>query len=276
VPVLLDWKRGLGRQSEWRAGYLLTACWLGVFFVFWSICKTKLPHYILPAYPALSLVTACFVYHWIANPALLNRWWLRVAFGISVFVGLGIAVGLPIAAGIFVPGEKLLGLIGLILAIGGAICLYQLQRNRTAAVMGVYAATSVIFVTVVFSIGTLRIDRYQYSRGLIAEVEQHGSGPRDLIGFRYIRESVVYYAGQPIQYAEDSDQLCSLVEEAENPYVITTDKHAAEFQSRWPGQFAEVARRDRFLSSGQIVVFARNAASPIPHTAARMNPGGEL
>ena len=276
VPVLMDWKRGLRPQSAWRAGYLLMACWLGIFFVFWSICKTKLPHYILPAYPALSLVTACFVYHWISDPSRLNRWWLRVAFGISVVVGFGIAVGFPIAAGRYAPGEELLGLIGLILVVGGAVCLYQLQRNRTVAVMGVYAATSVILVTTVFGFGTLRIDRYQHTRDLMAEVQRHGRGPRELVGYRYIRESIVYYAGQPIQYVGNNDQLRCLLEAAENPYVLTTDEHAAEFQSQFPGEFSVVARRDRFLSPGQIVVFARGAASPTPHTAARIRGSREL
>ena len=276
VPVLMDWKQGLHRQSAWRPGYLLMACWLGVFLVFWSICKTKLPHYLLPAYPALSLATACFVHHWISDPSILDRRWLRGAFRLSVAVGLVIVAGFPIAAGIFAPGEEALGLIGLVLVVGGAVCLHQLQRDRRVAAMGVYAATSVILVTTVFGFGTLRIDRYQYSRGLMAEVQRHGQGPRELIGYRFIRESVVYYAGQPVQYVEENDQLRRLLEGADNPYVLTTEEHAAEFESHFPGEFSAVVRRDRFLSSGQIVVFARNAASPIPRTAARIKESGKL
>ncbi len=270
IPVLMDWAKGLRRESAWRVGYLLMACWLGVFFVFWSICKTKLPHYLLPAYPALSLVTACFVYHWISDPSRLNRWWMRVAFGITILLGLGMAVGFPIAARIYVPGEELLGLIGLILIVGGGVCIYHAERRRPVAVMAVYAATSVIFVTAVFGFGTLRVDRYQYARGLMAEVQDHGQGPRDLVGYRFIRESVVYYAGQPIQYVEADDQLQRLVEAADNPYVLTTEEHAAEFESQFPGEFSVVARRDRFLSSGAVVVFARSTSSPEQRTAARM------
>ena len=270
VPVLMDWAKGLRRDSAWRVGYLLLGCWLGVFFVFWSICKTKLPHYLLPAYPALSLATACFVYHWVLDPSRLNRWWMRVAFGITIVVGLGIAVGFPIAARIYAPGEELLGLLGLILVVGGGASMYLAEHRRPAAVMTVYATMSVILVTAVFGVGTLRIDRYQYARGLMAEVAEHGGGPRELVGYRYIRESVVYYAGQPVQYVEDADQLRKVVEEADNPYVLTTEEHEAEFESQFPGEFSVVSRRDRFLTSGQIVVFARRTPSPTPHTAARM------
>ena len=45
---------------------MLALCWFGVWFVFWSICKTKLLHYLLPAYPALALLTACFIDRWLA------------------------------------------------------------------------------------------------------------------------------------------------------------------------------------------------------------------
>ena len=45
---------------------MLALCWFGMWFVFWSICKTKLPHYLLPAYPALALLTACFIDRWLA------------------------------------------------------------------------------------------------------------------------------------------------------------------------------------------------------------------
>ena len=177
-------------------------------------------------------------------------------------------------------GEKVavigLGLVGLILAIGGLVCLYQVQHDRPLGAMGVYAATSVIFVTAVFGFGTLRIDKYQYARGLMTEVQQHGQGPRELVGYRYIRESLVYYAGQPVEYVEENDQLRRLVETADNPYVLTTDTHQAEFESQFPGEFSVVARRDRFLFPGQIVVFARDDSSLSPHTATRIEDSGRL
>ena len=49
----------------WRDGCLLASCWFGVWFVFWSVCKTKLPHYLLPAYPALALLVACWIDRWL-------------------------------------------------------------------------------------------------------------------------------------------------------------------------------------------------------------------
>ena len=53
-------------QSE-RAAYILLACWIGVYVLFWSLISTKFPHYVLPAYPALALMTAAFLDGWFAT-----------------------------------------------------------------------------------------------------------------------------------------------------------------------------------------------------------------
>jgi 4-amino-4-deoxy-L-arabinose transferase-like glycosyltransferase len=63
-PTLVDAYRRVRKNDRWRDGCLLAACWFGVWFVFWSLCKTKLPHYPLPAYPAMALLMACFVERW--------------------------------------------------------------------------------------------------------------------------------------------------------------------------------------------------------------------
>ena len=66
-------KKGKGKKGKqeteaarWRAGVVLALCWFGTWFVLWSLVKTKLPHYLLPAYPALALLTACFIDRWLA------------------------------------------------------------------------------------------------------------------------------------------------------------------------------------------------------------------
>ena len=60
-------KRGRsGSGGALAGGVVLALCWFGTWFVLWSLVKTKLPHYLLPAYPALALLTACFIDRWLA------------------------------------------------------------------------------------------------------------------------------------------------------------------------------------------------------------------
>ncbi len=74
-------------KSHWRArkenpkGLFLLA-WAASSFIIFSVYKTQLPHYILPAYPALALLAACFLSQ--CKPAKgfqLSLWVNRIALG---------------------------------------------------------------------------------------------------------------------------------------------------------------------------------------------------
>jgi 4-amino-4-deoxy-L-arabinose transferase-like glycosyltransferase len=59
------------------AAYLFVAIWAIVWFAFFSICETKLPNYVLPAYPALAIIGGAWVADWVAMPArrTIRLWW---------------------------------------------------------------------------------------------------------------------------------------------------------------------------------------------------------
>lgn len=44
--------------------YRLLLCWIGVWFVVFSLAATKLPNYVLPTYPPLAMLTAAFLVRW--------------------------------------------------------------------------------------------------------------------------------------------------------------------------------------------------------------------
>lgn len=91
--VRLPWlARRLWRERNWLDCYLVTGT-LFIFIVF-SLVRTKLPHYTLPAFPLLALLLAR---HWLASSAQLRRW----SLGAGV-VWLAIAlIGFPLAAPFF-------------------------------------------------------------------------------------------------------------------------------------------------------------------------------
>ena len=70
--------------------YVFLVCWIGVFFGFWSTCSTKLPHYVLPAYPALAILTGCFLQAWIERAEAAARHVMPIAT--SIFLGVGVAM----------------------------------------------------------------------------------------------------------------------------------------------------------------------------------------
>ena len=103
--------RQIRARDPQRAGYLLAICWLAVYLVFWSLVQTKLPHYILPAFPALALLTAAFLYRWQTSPESVSNGWLLNATVTWIVVGLAMLVVVPLVTAVVLPGEGILGLV---------------------------------------------------------------------------------------------------------------------------------------------------------------------
>jgi 4-amino-4-deoxy-L-arabinose transferase-like glycosyltransferase len=273
LPSLVELVRRIRGGHPCRPAYVLAACWLGVYYVFWSICGTKLPHYVLPAFPVLALLVGSLVHDWIAQPAAADRRRFRTALGIVIVVGVGMAVALPIVASIYVPGEELLGLVGAVLLIGGGTAFYlaECQRRLPAAV--VFAATCVLFVTAIFGVAAVRVDRHQFARPLLADVHSQCPGNPQLASFRFIRESLVYYAGEPVTLCNSPEELRAFLDRSDCPYVMTVDEQEEAIRRLFPGELTVVARRPRFLHEGEVVVLARRPGSNVPRTAGTMTGG---
>jgi 4-amino-4-deoxy-L-arabinose transferase-like glycosyltransferase len=211
------------------SGALLASCWFGVWFVFWSVCKTKLPHYLLPAYPALALLTAWWIDRWLTaaekgtgpigaqhpsgrpgkwDPSPFPPpWALRNAWISTILAGVGIVVAVPIVAAYYLPGEWPIGLTGLILIVSGGLC-WRLARQKPQRALMIFTAGSVAFLTVALGFAALRVDRFQNARPMIAAIradEEKGSGVFSPIAtYQFFRESTVYYAGYPVTTCDDT------------------------------------------------------------------------
>lgn len=266
-PSLIESVRRIRQNHALKSETLFVTCWLAVFVVFWSIPSTKLPHYVLTAYPALALLTAVFVDAWITEPARFSRWWLRSATITLVLAGIGMMVALPIVAHIFLPGEWTLGLVGVTLVVGGVLSLVFAERGQPFRTMATCAVTSVVFLTAVFGFAALRVDRYQNAPVLVAEIRKASPGQAQLAGFRFLPESLVFYAGGPVPYYKDADRLQEFLNDAKHPYVLTTDEHEEELQRRFPGELHPLIRQPRFLRSGEVVVLARRPGHDVPQMA---------
>ena len=53
-----------GGASPERSATRFLLCWIGVYFLFFSIARTKLPNYILPLYPAAAILLAHCLDRW--------------------------------------------------------------------------------------------------------------------------------------------------------------------------------------------------------------------
>jgi 4-amino-4-deoxy-L-arabinose transferase-like glycosyltransferase len=255
-PTLYHLGRRMREGGAWATGGTLLACWAGVWFGFWSVCSTKLPHYVLPAYPALALMTGCFFHEWLAEPARFRRAWSRNASATLVIVGVLLGIGAPIAAATFIPGEELIGLVGLPLIAGGIVCWHFHRRQQLDRMLPAFAVTGVAFLTALFAFAAERVDRHQHSPALAAEIAAAG-GHDHLVGFRYLDASTVYYAGQNVPRVDDPAALRAIWDRDPRAMIITLAAHEPELRQTLGAELQVVGRRPRFLASGTVVVLER-------------------
>jgi 4-amino-4-deoxy-L-arabinose transferase-like glycosyltransferase len=259
-PTLLDTVQRIRRRDRGRSGVVLLSCWFGTWFIFWSICKTKLPHYLLPAYPALALLTGCFVDRWLSEPASVKPWWLRNAWIWMILVGVSMMIALPIVAARYMPGEGILGLVGLVPLLGGAWCWWATARGRhQAAVIG-FALSAVVFLTAIFGFASLRVDRHQNAPSMLAAIRADGAEPATvpLATYGFFRESIVYYAhraaGRPVTLCDSMQQLRQFLDRPGRCYVITKSEYESGIQAAFAGRLRLIDRERLFLGDGDDVV----------------------
>lgn len=256
-PVLYHAYRRVRDGEPWAAGTRLAACWAGVWFVFWSVCSTKLPHYVLPAYPALAMLTGCFLAEWLAEPARFRAAWSRNAAWTLVAVGVLLVVGGATAAHLFVPGEERVGLAGVPLIIGGLICASYHRRGDLRRFLPAVATTGAVFLLALFGWAAARIDRHQHSPELVAAVRARRPDA-SLAAFRFLQASMVYYNGQRMPRFETPEQAAEYLERTDNGMIVALAAHEAELRRGCPVPLRVVARHPRFLAPGEVLVFTRD------------------
>ena len=78
------------------------------------------------------------------------RWWLRNAWISMILVGVGMMIAVPIVAAKYLPGEAVLGLVGLIPLVGGGWCWWKTAHGRHRQAAIAFAVTAVVFLTAMF------------------------------------------------------------------------------------------------------------------------------
>ncbi|MEI8373803.1 MAG: glycosyltransferase family 39 protein [Planctomycetota bacterium] len=255
-PTIINAYRSLRARGKDLPSYVFVVCWIGAFFGFWSTCSTKLPHYVLPAYPALAILTGCFLQAWIQRAEVAARHVMPIATSIFLGVGVAMLVVLPLVTARYAPGEEIVALLGLVLAVGGGLCWYFLTRGRRRSYMVMFATASVLFITMLFGWAAVRIDRHQHSRPLMEEVRRDSPAEPQIAGYKYCDASTVYYARGPVAECNDASKLRDFLNRSAHPYVFTTGDEQKNLETQMPGQWRVVAQRPRFPLKGQIVVLA--------------------
>jgi 4-amino-4-deoxy-L-arabinose transferase-like glycosyltransferase len=249
--------RGAFRRSEHHPAQLLLICWAGVWIGLFSMASTKLPSYVLPAYPALALMAAAFVDRWLAEPGCVPRWLMHTAWGSLTVVGIALVIGLPLAARKFLPGEELIGLVGLIPLGGGILATLMFQCQKQAHAVAAVAGMAILFATTLFAGVAVRVGRHQNSASLIEMAQAQSGRAARFATFAHPEPSVVYYACCRVERFDEPGGIAQFMSRTTDAYIITNDDRWQELRARLPPDVAVISRQRRFLKDGETLLLGR-------------------
>ncbi len=198
MAAIFGWRR----RSASAERFLLA--WIVPSWLVFELVPTKLPHYVLPLYPALALLIGGALVAHAKEPLALRKRGIDAAFFVfwaSIGGGLAVAlIALPLALG---DSLQMLNLLPAAAIVGfGVILIRQLRQGFGATTAPIAAALALLVFAPSFAGILPRLDGVWLSRSAAALVGSHASqqgGVIDTVG--YNEPSLVFLLGGKIRAA---------------------------------------------------------------------------
>lgn len=266
--------RGLARGAEPEAApreellpqvasrFLL--CWMAVFFVFFSLSKTKLPGYILPLYPAVALMTARFLQRWWRGEIKVAGWVMPGSLLTLAGTGLAISVGFLWTGGVLpwprLDGQRLpglevcaiLGILPLLGAAGGWLCL---RRKHRLGLVTVATVTGIAFTALLAAWLAPALDAHKAPRSLVQAAGVRRLHQEVRVGcYGWFQPSLVFYCQREVQQLVDEDEVRSFLQYPVPIYLFMPAGVWDNLQTRGIDGGRLLARQWDFYRNCEVVV----------------------
>lgn len=254
--------------------YRLLWCWIGLWFLVFSVAGTKLPNYTLPAFPAFALLTARFLIRWADGLLTLHRNWMLTGFAIWSVVGLAVTTGLVIASGQWTglslvdrvfPELIALAPLGLVLSASGVIAgVASLCGNRWTAVVCL-ATAAVVALAGLAAWGPEIVARHRAPLPLARAMLEHQMEREvEIACFGYYQPSLVWYTQRQVKRLEKERDAVDHLHSVKQTYLILPRRHWQELASKVSGPAVVVASHWDFMANEEIVLVTNRASAEQP------------
>ena len=274
LPVAIISYRFLKNSTAPADGVILAICWIAVQVGIFSLAQTKLPSYVTPCYPGLSILFAASLHFWLHRHVAIDDRWMLAAVIIGIIVGVAITIGLGIAVYHFLPGQYWMPGIGAVLILFSSIALVNLKDQKRQKLLISFSIGAVSFCVLLFGFGTVSLSTAQNNRLIlnrIAAMEPEVA----VASFECLESSWSFYSGRTIhetsRYADpvSTNRVKfwkpkpvttpeSFAAEHEDCVFITADEYADALINRLPEGFKVVETADYFLKNKQLVLISRD------------------
>lgn len=227
---------------HWQRFAIIWSLFITFFF---SISGSKLPAYILPVFPILSLVLAAWL---IEQPA--SRLWKQVLpVALVLLICVPLVWGIPdrtksewsramyFAARPWITG----GLV--VLVIGMAAAAWQLRAGRKWAAIALMIAASVIFVDC-FEDAYERLSPRQSGQAVSAILKPKLTAETRVYSVRYYDQTIPYYLGRTVTLVNYEDEFAMGLNQEPHKAISTLKDFAVAWSQ--PGPAAAFIHPDAF------------------------------
>jgi 4-amino-4-deoxy-L-arabinose transferase-like glycosyltransferase len=263
-PAVAHVCRGIKSDDSARSGYVLLACWVGVWMGCFSLVATKLANYLVPAYPAFALAFATLIDSWFTKQGdLAVCRWLRRAWLTFAATGLGCLIAVPIVTRILFSGEWTPALVGLVPLFGAAVGWYQTSRGESSAAITTIACTSVVFCTVTLAFGALPIDSHKNTHLFAPVIKSYSTDSLKLATYKYSPPSLIFYSEMPFERLRSRvDVEAHFRQHPDNAFLVTPENQLVALKDFLPDDMQVLYRTRMFLKTENVVLLGRKITAP--------------
>lgn len=190
---------------------LFLLAWILPTWIVFEAVVTKLPHYVLPTYPALAILTAMAL---VGGHVVVGRWWSR---GLASLNAAALILGPLIALGLYVVLDRtipILGIIAIAFLIPVAIAaIREAVGDRPLSSVLVVAISAPLFYGAILEGGLAHIDAINLSPRITEAIDSDVTCPDPQVMTASFREaSLIFAVGTDIQLGDISDMPAFLSE----------------------------------------------------------------
>jgi hypothetical protein len=254
------------RQYRGDARYRFLFCWIGVYLVFFSISRTKLPNYILPIYPPLALLTAHFLDRWRRGKITLPAWGMPASLACLVLTGVLTTAGLLIAGGVIgesltrgrhLSGVEVWAFVGIVPIAGALVGWWYWRKKNPGSILIALSLTAIGWVGLLLGGGPETINRHKAPQGLgEALLADAPAGDIHVGCYHYFQPSLVFYARHRIEPLLQEDNVIDWLRYPVATYVVLPASVWDRLRPDIPGSPRELTRRHDLYRGIDVVLVA--------------------
>lgn len=260
--------------KPWAFRFLL--CWIGVWFIVFSLAATKLPNYVLPTYPPLAMLTGAFLVRWwkwseATQPTTatwhIPAWYWRISLACFMLIGIVLMVAIPLIAG-WIPLDVLadrtlpqvvwLLPLALVPLLAGWLTWKRWHQNQIGWGVTTMVAASIILTSTIGAFGPVVADRERASKPL-AKLMHDTIGNRDVrvsMHPHYNRPSMVFYVKRQIIRCRNEQEAIETLQAKVPTFMLVPAKSMPKLTEHLAGRFTVHEQRHDFTAGQDILLIS--------------------